>query len=223
MPGRFVGMSMSHETTQPSLLLRVRDSSDHGAWTEFEAKYRELVLRYCERRGLQPADCDDVRQLVWLHLSKWLRNFEYDPKRGRFRDYLGRVVRNAIARHFSRPNGAQLALDTTMLAVTPDTDDNDADRLWEQEWVDHHYRLALQTVRRTVEPRSVQIFHRLLAGDSVSAVAGAFATSEQAVYKVKQRVRDRMQELIARQIREEDDPERTSAEVTEDGPDDDQP
>lgn len=195
---------MANDTTQPSLLLRLRDPTDAEAWREFEAKYRDLVIGYCRRRGLQPADCDDVQQLVWLHLAKGMRGFEYDPKLGRFRDYLRRVVRTAIARYFSRPNPAERALDTTMLAVMP-SGDTDHDEEWDEEWVNHHYRLAMESVRRTFDARSIAIFERLVAGDAVSTLAESFETTEQAVHKVKQRIRDRMAALIDRQIREEDD------------------
>jgi len=50
---RIIGTNLVHETTQPSLLLRVRDPGDQSAWREFESKYRELILRYCLRLGLQ--------------------------------------------------------------------------------------------------------------------------------------------------------------------------
>lgn len=193
-----------HETTQPSLLLRVRDAENQTAWREFESKYRELILRYCLRLGLQPADCDDVQQLVWLNLAKGLRNFEYDPVKGRFRDYLGRVVRNAISRHFSRPELAKRALDTAVLAVVAEGDPESRNDAWESEWVDHHYRLAMGTIRRTFEPRSVKVFEGLLAGQSVATLASSFEMSEQAVHKIKQRVQQRMKELIAEQVAEED-------------------
>lgn len=191
------------ETTQPSLLVRVRNADDQTAWREFEAKYRELVLRYCLRHGLQPADCDDVQQLVWINLAKGLRQFEYDPQKGRFRDYLGRVVRNSISRHFSRPERAQQALDTRVLAAVAE-ESGGRDEAWEREWVDHHYRLAMATVRASHEARSLEVFEGLLAGRSVQDVALSHGMSEQAVHKVKQRIRGRMQELIARQIAEED-------------------
>ncbi|HRX86967.1 MAG TPA: sigma-70 family RNA polymerase sigma factor [Phycisphaerae bacterium] len=194
---------MSHDTTQPSLLRKLRKGADAQAWREFEAKYRNLVVGYCRRRGLQPADCDDVQQLVWMNLAKGLQNFEYDPRRGRFRDYLRRVVRAAIARHFSRPNPAGRALDTTMLAITPNGTD-EFDEAWEAEWVDHHYRLAMQTVRSTFDPRSIAIFDRLLAGEPVATLATAFATTDQAIHKIKQRIRNRLAQLIDRQIRAED-------------------
>jgi Cys-tRNA synthase (O-phospho-L-seryl-tRNA:Cys-tRNA synthase) len=76
---------------------------------------------------------------------------------------------------------------------------------WEEEWVDHHYRLAMATVRESFEPRSVEIFDRSVAGATVAELAGAFSMTEEAVRKVRQRIRDRMEELIAEQVREEDE------------------
>jgi len=77
---------------------------------------------------------------------------------------------------------------------------------WEDEWVDHHYRLAMETVRASVDSRSVEIFERLVSGGTVAAVAAEFGATVDAVHKVKQRIRDRMQELVAAQIAEEDAP-----------------
>lgn len=198
---------MDHELTQPSLLSRVRDASDDAAWREFEAKYRELVLRYARARGLQQSDAEDVRQIVMMSLSKRLREFDYQPERGRFRDYLGRVVKNAVARHFARPKPERAGLDSAVMAVTAAPDSGEADALWEREWVSHHYRLAMRTVRDTFDPRSVEVFDRLLAGETVEAIAGSEQMSTQAVHKVKQRIRDRLRELIAAQIAEEDRPD----------------
>ncbi len=198
---------MDHDLTQPSLLSRVRDGSDQAAWREFEAKYRELLLRYCRARGLQQSDADDVRQLVMMNLAKALRNFEYSPEKGRFRSYLGRVVRNSISGYFSRPNPADRALDTALMATVPSEDPDEKDDLWEQEWVNHHYRLAMKTIHATFDKRSVEVFDRLVEGESVATVAEACEMSTQAVHKVKQRIRKRMQELVAAQVREEDRPD----------------
>lgn len=197
-------LRMYSESTRPSLLVSVRDPSDLHAWRQFEARYRELIVRYCLRRGLQAADYEDVQQLVWLHLAKGLRNFEYDPNKGRFRDYLGRVVRNAISRHFARPNRQVSALDSSLLAVIPSETDSGTDELWEQEWVDHHYRRAMAAIRETFDPKSVSVFEGLIRGQGVSDAAAAYSMTTEAVHKVKQRIRLRLSELIAQQIAEED-------------------
>ncbi len=196
---------MGSETTQPSLLSRVRNPADDAAWREFDAKYRELILRYCRARGLRINDTEDVRQIAMANLAKSLRSFEYQPAKGRFRGYLAQVVRGAMSRHFGRPDHKIRALDTAVLASVQAHDDTDADELWEREWVRHHFRLAMRTVRATFDARSVQVFDRLLGGHDVSRVSIEFEMTTQAVHKVKQRIRDRLKALIADQIREEDD------------------
>jgi len=195
------------DVTRASLLSRVRDSADQNAWHEFELRYRDLILRYALARGLQHSDAEDVCQIALLNLSKALRNFQYSPEKGRFRNYLGRVVRGAISHHFGRPKPPPTALDSNVLASVPSDEPDDGDALWEQEWVNHHYRRALGVVRETFDLRSVEMFEQLLAGTSVEDVAASQGATTQAVHKVKQRIRERMKELIARQIQEEDQPD----------------
>lgn len=192
------------DVTRASLLSRVRDTADHEAWREFERTYRDLVLRYCGRRGLQPMDSEDVLQRVLMKLARSLPRFAYDPARGRFRDYLYRAVRGAISDQAARLERAPTAVDSDVLDSAAIAAGAPQDAAWEQEWSDHHYRLAMATLRSTFEPRSLEMFERLLAGSPVEVVAGEFATTAAAVHKVKQRVRDRMKELIQQQVQEED-------------------
>lgn len=189
------------QTTHPSLLLRVRDPSDHAAWREFDERYGELIVRYCRSRGLQHPDAEDVRQVVLISLASALRRFEYAPARGRFRSYLGRAVRNAITRHARRPGAATCRLETP---VADDASVEERDAMWEQEWVRHHLRVAMRTIRQTFEPRSVTAFDRLLAGATTEQVARELEMSTDAVHKAKQRIRDRLKRLIAAQLDDED-------------------
>lgn len=201
---------MHEDVTRVSLLSRVRDPADHDAWVQFEARYRELILRYALSRGLQHADAEDVRQIVMMSLSAALRNFSYAPQRGRFRNYLGRVVRNAVSRMQGRPRSGTNALDTDVEACA-DPGESGPDAIWEQEWVGHHYRLALGSLRETFEPASVEVFEQLAAGKSVAETAEARGLSIQAVHKIKQRIRNRMKELIAAQIRDEEEPDEATS------------
>lgn len=45
-----------------SLHSRIRDRVDNAAWREFDARYRELMLRYCLGRGLDQVAAEDVFQ-----------------------------------------------------------------------------------------------------------------------------------------------------------------
>jgi FixJ family two-component response regulator len=62
----------------------------------------------------------------------------------------------------------------------------------------------MTTIRQTFEPRSVEVFERSINGAGVAELAAEFGMSQQAVHKVRQRIKARMEELIALQVREED-------------------
>ena len=73
-----------------------------------------------------------------------------------------------------------------------------------KEWVLHHYRLAMQMMRSSYDERSLRVFDELVAGKSISDVATAFDLTAEAVRKIKQRVKERLREIVANQIHEED-------------------
>lgn len=194
-------------TTRASLLSRLRGPSDDDAWREFDARYGALIVRYCHSRGLQFSDAEDVRQIVMLNLAKGLTGFRYDPSRGRFRTYLGRVIRNAISRYCNAPQAIPPSLlahaDAHEVAERIESEDH---ARWEREWVMHHYRLALSTLQQECDPRAFRAFHQLLDGAAVVDAARENKMTVDAVYKLRQRIRDRLREQIVQQIRIEEQP-----------------
>lgn len=194
-------------TTSPSLLVRVRDAADHAAWREFDARYRDLLLNFCRRRGISHNDAEDIVQFVFAELSRALPKFTYQRDRGRFRDYLFRCVSNAISDWARRQNrrlqSVVLVGDGLSNAPAADADDQFA-AIWEQEWENHHFRRAMETIRRAFDSKNAALFERSLAGATVAELAREFGMNEAAVHKARQRIRDRMSALIAEQVREED-------------------
>lgn len=193
---------MPAPSTRASMLERVRDLDDHLAWREFEATYRELVLRYGLRRGLSAHDAEDVLQAVLLRLAKRLPTFRYDRGAGRFRSYLGRTVENEIHRHFGRQDRATARVEE--LSEDPPEIGNGHEVLWHEEWTLHHYRRAMTDVRSSFPARSLAVFEGLLGGASPQEVGREHGLSDDAVYKIKQRIRDRLRERIAEQMRDEE-------------------
>jgi len=188
--------------TSATLLLEVRDSGNAQAWAEFESRYREMLTRFCCSLGVQHADAEDIIQAVFSKLLSGLRNFQYDPDKGRFRDYLFRCVRSGLSDWAARPKPAGWS-------VTPEggnalADTKTSDELLEQEWMNHHYRMALATVRQRVDSTSITVLEDTLVGKPVPEIARGLSMSEQAVYKAQQRMREYLKEQIALQVREEE-------------------
>ncbi|MEY3022896.1 MAG: hypothetical protein RIS86_2094 [Planctomycetota bacterium] len=193
---------MAVPPTQLTLIARLQDPADEEAWRRFEARYRDLVVRFAVREGLQPTDAEDVAQAVFGALLRAMPAFRLDPAKGRFRSYLFRAVRNEISRVRSR--GTRPTGGLGDLPIADAGADAAATRAFEDEWIDHHFRIAMAEIRRTFAPESVAIFERLMRGETVEAIAEDCATTTQAVHKVKQRIRDRMRALVEGQIAEEE-------------------
>ncbi len=193
---------MADRRTRRTLLERLKDPDDDAAWRTFDAQYRGLILGYARRRGLQWADAEDVRQRVMLALAERLPRFRYDPSRGRFRDYLGVAVRNAVGRHLVR--GRPLARLTEAgddLRDAAVEDDVDA---WEHEWMLHHYRMAMRRLRADLEDDRAVLLDALLGGAALGDIARDHGSTLHAVSKFKRRVRDRLRALVEQQLRDEE-------------------
>ena len=93
--------AQSGPMTQASLLLRLKNLQDQQAWAEFAEKYTPWIYQWwCRRKGLQDADSQEVVQEVLRKLARAMPRFEYDPSKGRFRDWLARIIMNALNDHW---------------------------------------------------------------------------------------------------------------------------
>ncbi|HEX2837708.1 MAG TPA: sigma-70 family RNA polymerase sigma factor [Phycisphaerales bacterium] len=195
-------------TTRGTLLHRVREGApggeaDAAAWRELDDTYREMLLRFCRSRGLQHADAEDVIQQVFARLIDGLRKFEYDRTKGRFRDYLFRCARNAIS-DWAGARGCQNLPGAGVVPVSEVASESEWEESFRQEWVDHHFRRAMQEVEKTADAQSVEVLRATLAGRSPKEIALTLGMQEMAVYKAQQRMRDRLKARIAEQVEEED-------------------
>ncbi len=191
------------ETTHQAFLSRLA-RHDGEAWRHFVVVYGPLIRSYGLKSGLQGADVDDVVQSVWQSLSESLPRFRYDPERGRFRDYLGRIAANAVRRfHANRAARRSTRLDTDVARHL--VDDGDFEDLFLEEWRTHHCQAALAALRRELSATSLDVFTALLEGADIASCMQRFDLSRDAVYKIRDRVRLRLEARIREQMHREDD------------------
>jgi RNA polymerase sigma-70 factor (ECF subfamily) len=190
-------------STHTSLLARLTDRSDAAAWREFTERYGELIRGFARRRGLQPADCDDVVQEVLLSLSKALPGFRYDPGKGKFRSFLKTVALNAIIDKHRRKKGEAGInhIESTTLLTSQDLE---AEQAWETEWRQYHLRQALRVVAVEFSEADYNAFrHYALEQRDARQTAAAMGLSVDQVYQAKSRITRRLTALIDLQMREE--------------------
>ena len=67
-------------TTCSSLLVRVRDRADTGAWGRFAALYSPLLRDWLRRGGIPPHDHDDLVQDVLHAVAQEIAEFNYERR-----------------------------------------------------------------------------------------------------------------------------------------------
>jgi RNA polymerase sigma-70 factor (ECF subfamily) len=181
-------------TTQPTLLLRLRDARDAEAWGQFVELYAPLVYGYLRRHGLQDADAADVTQEVLRAVAGAVGQFDYDPQRGSFRGWLRAVVRSKLCKFLSarrrQPCGAGEA---GRLDDHPAPDDAS----WDLEYERRLFAWAAERVRVEFRAATWQAFWQTcVEGRAPAEVAAALGLSVGAVYIAKSRVLARLRETI---------------------------
>ena len=180
--------------TKPSLLLRIRDARDSASWNEFAEIYGPIIRSYCRRRGLQPADADDVVQEILARVARSIGTFEYEPGRGRFRDWLGTVTRNKITRFFESKGREGSAISIDMSAqIEASAEDPE----WSANLHARILEVALVRIRVGFEPSTWDAFERIwCVGLPAPEVARTLGMTIDAVYAVKSRVLRRLREEV---------------------------
>ncbi|UCD74257.1 MAG: sigma-70 family RNA polymerase sigma factor [Phycisphaerales bacterium] len=189
--------------THASLLIRLREGAGTVAWNEFHERYGGLIRRFAHRRGLQPADCEDVAQEVLLSLSKVMPDFQYDPGKGKFRSYLKTATLHAIFRKSFQKRG-EVALGTIEEATRIAEADAAVNEAWELEWQRYHLRQAMQTLDSEFNRTDREAFRRYAIEDaSAQETAAELGISVDRVYDAKSRILKRLKHVIELQVREE--------------------
>jgi RNA polymerase sigma-70 factor (ECF subfamily) len=185
-------------TTRSSLLDRVR-TGGQDAWAEFARCYSPLLSRFAQRLGLRGQDVDEVVQNVLIDFFQARASFVYDREKGRFRDYLKRVVVTRLGKLLHQAQRAG----TPQEHLPDGPGENKLEQRWEHEYRQHILREALALVRTQVEPKTYQAFDLYaLQGVDPREVAHFLHVSLAVVYTSKNRVLERLRPLV-QQLMEE--------------------
>lgn len=160
---------------------------DQAAWDEFYGIYWKLVLRVALQTGLSHADAQEVVQNTFIKVAKNIRNFEYDPNKGKFRNWLCLIAKQQAANLFRKAKPQNNISETEMRRL-PDRA-NEWDAIWNREEEKHLLAIVLARVKIKVNPEQFQIFYaHCIKGMGTKEVAELQDVSANKVYLAKHRV-----------------------------------
>lgn len=193
--------------TRASLLVRIRDGSNHSAWQEFIQLYGPLVYGFARKRGLQDADAADLMQDVLRSVSSAIGRLDYDRNQGTFRGWLFTITRNKIFSFLSarriRPQGSGDTTTNKLLDTHPDGDDGS--QAWELEYQRRLASIAMEQVKGEFQESTWKAFWlTAVDGMAVPEVARQTGLSAGAIYVAKSRVLARLKEEVEALQRQEE-------------------
>lgn len=187
--------------TQPTLIVRIRDSDDHEAWERFVDLYAPLIYGFIRKRGLQDADAADLTQDVLRQVASAAKLLQYDQQRGSFRGWLFTIVQNRLTDHRRREGIREHAVGDTnahhQLQQLPQQSDADSSAEWDADYQRQLFVYAASIVKQDFNDATWQAFHKT-AVDGLAAkdVAQELGLTVAAVYLAKGRVMTRLKEQI---------------------------
>ena len=194
-------------TTRKSLLARVRAGGE-VPWREFYDSYKPLILLCGDDHRLDADEKDELVQKVMCELfqrdiiGKYDPDrvpddevFKHDPKRGRFRHYLRKIIHYQALKIIAQRSGG-IPMDD---AVDYSTDDA-WEETWNGEWRRHVLNMALAELKGRIQPETYSAFEMYaLQNRPVREVAKFHDMSVAAIYTARSRcvalLRDIVREL----------------------------
>ena len=126
--------------TRRTLLARLRRTrTDEACWSEFFDAYSRLIFSVARKSGLSHGDSEDIVQVTVLKVSRYIDRFEFDPARGKFRNWVCMITKQQIANHYRKVNRQPLIdeWDPDDADSTPEIEDpvNRWDEIWDDEYI----------------------------------------------------------------------------------------
>lgn len=171
--------------------MRIRDPNDSDSWQRFTAIYAPIIRSYCRRRGFQSSDIDDIAQNVMASVARSIKNFEYDPAKGRFRGWLASVTANKIKDFSSKSTLDRERLNGYLEQLHEPTE---PDPQWTELFMQQVFSVAKEKVQQDVGEITWSCFQQVwVENRPATEVAQQLQIPIHSVYVNKSRVLKRLE------------------------------
>jgi RNA polymerase sigma factor (sigma-70 family) len=157
---------MGYNTFKTSeTLIRTLKTGDDKAWAVFYESYAQIIISFARKRGCSKELAEDVLQETTMVLMRYLKNFEYDRNKGRFKSLLFKITDSKIIDAFRRC-GKISKLGNSKLFKEASASNGDVflvekEALWDKEWKERILHESFQEAKKRVNPRTFKCFEEL--------------------------------------------------------------
>ena len=148
--------------------------------------------------GVDQADVDDLAQKVLLVLWKNLPDFDYTPKKCKFRTWMNTIIRNTCKNYFRNElrykNRANKTVETKGEAIELP----DIYAIAEEKWKEHIVTLAWENLKNDLSDKYQQCYTLLLEGISTEQIAQALEMKLNSAYVMRLRLIEKLHREIRR-------------------------
>ena len=187
-------------TTRTTLLEKIAAGDEIG-WEDFARTYSPLIRSIARRMLIPEGDIDDIRQQTLLsvfHGGHFAYHREGD---GKFRTWLGKIIRNRIADYFRKAGRETKVRAKLRESGESETFEDD----YFKEYRDHLLGLALEELKLQVSPEIYETFTLCRQGRSDKDVAALLDVKPNTVTVRKRRCLEILNAVVSRL--NADDPE----------------
>jgi RNA polymerase sigma-70 factor (ECF subfamily) len=186
-------------TTTTDLLAGLHECGNRAVWDEFDRRYRPILVGFLRRMGLNENDAADVAQDTLTCFVQAYRQHKYDRDQGRLRSWLIGMARCRLA-DWHRVKGRRRELGGESATANMPADE-DGDAAWEAEERRFILEQAIADLRQTTRfnERTIAAFERVvLSQEPIETVSAELGLTPQDIYNAKNRVVERLRELVRR-------------------------
>lgn len=198
---------LTHTTTQ--ILDSLRDPTNSAMWSQFDQRFRPVLIAFARAQGLSDDDAADVAQTTLTQFTADYQAGRYDRSRGRLSSWIIGIAQHRVidllrAGARRRIERGESAFEQRAHAPG-DSALNEAWRLARERVLSQKAMEVLRTQSR-LDERTIKAFElSAIRNVPAEAVAAECAMSVSEVYVAKNRVIKKLKEIVAHLTQEFDD------------------
>lgn len=148
--------------------------------------------------GVSHHDSEELLQEVLLKAWKALPEFEYDPKKGKFRWWLTTIVKNTVYNYIDKEQRRKENLKGAGERQLETISEPEIDKLAKQEWENFVVNKAWEAIQSDFTPEVLTIFAELSSGTAVRELAKKYKLEENTIHVYKSRIQKKLYREIAK-------------------------